>query len=253
MQRRFIQQLIWCVTLGVLIGTGCSTSPTRAPLTPEEKKKLELAITNDLHLSLERQLKFKRDDQVQQFLANLAGRLGEKSARVILIGDVHKRWRSFGLREGRVYFSAPLLKQLQFENEVAAVIALELCIARAGYQFKRLAELRPPAEWESSLNWDLSEGELMGPGGVFTYEEVDLARSTKEAVELLYQAGYDPRGVSAIWRFYTENADKSPFEKATAQRLEEKSRHAIAQFAPLRNPVVRSQAFLMIQRRIQQL
>jgi hypothetical protein len=69
----------------------------------------------------------------------------------------------------------------------------------------------------------------------------------------MYRAGFDPRGLISFWNRYAENPAHSPLDPGLLQQLIERSRTAIAQRAPLRNPIVRSKEFLALKKRIERL
>jgi hypothetical protein len=73
------------------------------------------------------------------------------------------------------------------------------------------------------------------------------------AVSLLYRAGYDPRGLVSLWARFRALGLASPYGAELLSRMEEKSREAITLYAPLRNPIVRSDPFLEMRKRVQQL
>ena len=62
-----------------------------------------------------------------------------------------------------------------------------------------------------------------------------------------------PWGLVSLWDLYRAQSPHSPYEDDLLKKLTDKTRTIIAQHSPLRNPIVRSQAFLAILKRIQKL
>lgn len=75
----------------------------------------------------------------------------------------------------------------------------------------------------------------------------------ESAMEFLYQAGFDPRGMVHLLGKYQENPEKSPYDEFTVKVMMENAWRMIALHAPLRNPIVRSDHFLALFHRIQKL
>ena len=162
----------------------------------------------------------------------------------------------------RIYFSIELLKHLDYENQVAAALAIELANLRKKFVSQRVdeqilsgmgiqaTESEPLAPIEME---ELTSVRFFGPAGVFYYLEKDRTAAVEEAVYLLYRAGYDPRGLSSVFELYAENSQFSPIEANTLPRLIEETRRVIAQLSPLLNPVVRTEAFIQIKKRIEKL
>jgi hypothetical protein len=57
----------------------------------------------------------------------------------------------------------------------------------------------------------------------------------------------------SLFQIYQDNPEHSPFEAGAVVKFLDRARRAVAQYSPLRNPVVRSQAFVAIQKRMQRL
>jgi predicted Zn-dependent protease len=236
---------------------GCATTPAPVVLTPEEQVRQDVNTGLSLAQEFESRIPLKQDIEVSVYLRKLAQALADASPELshaplgVLLIDrgVGARWQSYALPGNRVYLPVSLLRQLQFENEIAAAIALELGHLLGRDALRRLAQLREAPETTSTV----SLNQTFGENGIFAFSEEERSRAAERAVDILYRAGFDPRGLVGLLARYQERPELSPVDEGTLERLQEKTRQAIATRAPLRNPVVRSPAFIRIQKRIEKL
>ena len=253
--------LFWAFTL---LG-GCTTlPPVQAPIPVAERIRSDNTVGLKIAQDLESQLKIKHSVEVSIYLRKIAQDLSQgftelKAAPVgvLLIADRDKAMRDYGLPGNRIYLSADLLKRLKFENEVAAAIALELAhiIKRHALIHEEISGARTleAGAPQSGAETPVTRAGYFGPGGMFAFTSDEQGAAAETAVDILYRAGYDPRGLVALWQVFEANQSRSPFDAGTLSRLMERTRQAIAIYPPLRNPVVRSDAFLQMQKRIRQL
>lgn len=185
-------------------------------------------------------------------------------------------WRNFSLPGSRLYFSASLLKDLKYENEWAAVVAIELAHLIHGHFLKHLERLLDakqslPGEFRENVSGklaqketlhlfldhvtalDLGQTDFIGPRSVFEFTEAEEIRTFQTAVQLLYQSGYDSRGIVTVLQMFEANRKISPYSEIVLNKLIEQSRYFISSLVPVRNPIVRSQSFVGIRERIQRL
>ncbi|MGZ6332136.1 MAG: hypothetical protein ACXWP5_05920 [Bdellovibrionota bacterium] len=244
---------VLCAAL--LLGS-CASTPSQNPTSAIEQRNQDIAAGAALASQLETHLRFKQDRAVDSFLRHLASALlsgapalsGGEEPALRLIHDLDSRWRNLGLPGNRIYLSVGLVKRLEFENELAAAVAL---------QFGHLARRDPESRIEQ-LKADAPDTppeklRYFGEQGIFSYTDEMEAVAASDAVGILYRSGYDPRGVISLLEIYRTNPAKSPYGGAALEKMIESARATIAQNAPLRNPVIRSQAFLEIHKRIQRL
>jgi predicted Zn-dependent protease len=239
---------------GALVSCAAPTKPKVA--TQEEIVRRDNAVGAELAARFEKQLKLHSDREVGSFLKSLAQGLSEGSpdlklaaVGVQIIRDVKGAWRSFGLPGNRIYVSSGLIRKLEFENEVAAALAFELGHIQKRHLVNRLEEGKPAAtSGESGQPVD-----FLGPSGVFAFSDEAELEAVDASVDLMYRAGYDPRGLLSIWQAYAVEPRRSPFDASMLEKLVNRTRGAITKYAPLRNPIVRSAAFIAIQKRIRKL
>lgn len=251
---------------------GCATVPPPAVIPWEEQVRRDNAMGVSLAPDFERRIAIKGDIEVNVYLRNLAARIASSSngikdspVGVFLVTDRTEKWRDYGLPGNRVYLSTGLVKQLEFENELAAAIAFEFAHILKRHAISKL----PPSDGasmtglppvESQASSPGTDGvtlgnhvEYFGPVGIFSFSQEDYLSSCELAVDLLYKSGFDPRGLVSLFVRFQQSPGRSPLDPALLVKLLEKTRQTIALYAPLRNPIVRSEAFLTIRKRIRNL
>lgn len=234
----------WFCVFGIFLALGltsCSSARVENEGMREDSARQERLLGEFLAPQLERNLEWSWDAQVEAFLDGVLQRLlqDERSlagARVKVIRERGGEWRNFSLPVDRLFLSGGLLSRLEHENEVAAVVAFEL----------GLLQRRAVSRKIESGQWREEKGILK----LFEHSDADLASACETAVRLLYRAGYDVRGLGSVWGLLARSPRQSPFGPMTLQKLIEQTRKAVAEQAPLRNPVVSSEAFLKIKERI---
>lgn len=263
--------------LAAISAMGCVGTPPLKPPDPEVRAQHESKIGNALARQLEVQIKLKQEKDILSYLQNLGRLVADSKSElriptlaVALVKDQSSVWRNMSLPGNRIYLSIGLIRTLEFENELAAAIALELGHIYKAHLFERIFKRgsnendrdapmptkspKPPLDVEAYNSIDLNaEFRFFGENGILTFTDEANREGIETAVELLYRAGFDPRGILTIWTRYQANLKHSPHDVPTLAKLVEQTRKSLALFAPLRNPIVRSQAFMMIQKRIQRL
>ncbi len=256
----------------------CATSgPIEKPITDGERVEKEKAFGAGLARDFEPQLKFRQDQEVLVYLRGLAEALAQVSPElkeagvgIFVIKDRDQLWRDFALPGNRIYLSVGLLKTFEFENELAAAIALQfghiirhdvlqsmIRLADPGVQMA-IKDYGPTHYPEIEGLLAVPDGQekkvdYFSPKGVFAFPNEVYMNATEQAVGIMYRAGYDPRGLIAFWERHAQSKGHSPHDSELLAKLIEKTRRAIALYSPLRNPIVRSQAFLSVQKRIRKL
>jgi len=249
----------------VLGFTACVSAPPKKANLVEQVQQ-ENAVGIRLAKKFEAKLHVVSDPVLDNYLSKVTNRLIRSSADPRLAGTgiqmIQSRgsvWRSYSLPGRRVYLSAQLLQKMQSDNEVAALIAVELAHIQ---QRQVLDHLKPNASSNSSNSTPVVPAEeteqvqnpdFFGPEGLFSYNGKEMDQTILSAVDLLYKAGFDSRGLVSAWETERKYADHSFYTVALLNDLIQNSREAVSSYPPLRNPIVRSQEFLEIQKRIQTL
>jgi hypothetical protein len=243
--------LLLCMSMACLAAS-CTSVPVAPPPSHAEQVEQDRATGEKLSARLEKELRFRGDRELQAYLRNLAVQLAQQHPElgaapigVFVIEDQAEVWRSFGLPGNRIYLSAGLLREMEFENELVSVIAIQLAHLHRRDLAKRLNEK------ENSP--DLPPSAFFGVLGLFAFPPDAEEIAVQDAVDILYGAGFDVRGVVSLYQRYERNPKHSPYDSGLLPRLIEAARLRGSYHAPLRNPVVRSQAFLAVQQRIRKL
>jgi predicted Zn-dependent protease len=263
--------------LAIICISACATGPHVKPATRAEIVERDNAMGSELSGQFETQVKLKTEREVTVYLRKVAETLSTvspdlraSSVGVLLLKDGDSRsWRNFGLPGNRIYLSSALLRELQFENEVAAVIAFELAHIQKRHLMDRIETEHPRYEAEDHSTYGAAYGrvsdlgvrspestkplDFFGPAGLFVFKEESELEAVDAAVELLYHGGYDPRGLVGIWDTYAAHPKNCPYDLSTLQKLLDRTRVAVSGYAPLLNPIVRSPEFLAVQKRIKKL
>jgi hypothetical protein len=87
---------------------------------------------------------------------------------------------------------------------------------------------------------------------LFDFEEAEDLEATAGAVQLLYRAGYDVRGVATFWEKLIPIVESTGHSRTRIELLREHAYKNIALLPPLRNPIVRTEAFDRFRKRVQQ-
>ncbi len=247
------------LALGGIV-TACASSGEHSYVTVEEQVRRDQSTGLHLAEGLEAKLRLKNDIEVSVYLREIAQSLSSATPElrdspvgVLTFHQTDKRWRNFGIPGNRIYLCIELMQRIRYENVLASMIAFELAHLMHRHVLKRLdAVIGAPAEIPSQTRLAFP-AQYIGPKGIFAFSSDDHLNSVETAVGVLYRAGYDPRGLVRLWTEYQGNPEHSPYDPDLLWKMIERTRQAIAQFAPLRNPVVRSASFLKIQKRIRSL
>jgi predicted Zn-dependent protease len=141
--------------------------------------------------------------------------------------------------QSRVYLSYGLLDVIQYENELAFLLARELYILRSRLIADRIEYLglRDHLKIE-----DLFEGQK-----IYQLDRLKALEADRMAIRALYGANYDPRGgVSLMMRILSKSLDSSDPEVKVLPSVEDRLeaiRDEIAKLSPLRTPIVSSAEF----------
>lgn len=276
----------------ILFGvSACSHSPVTEQLTPEEAVRRRQGIGAELAQRLEGHLQVKSDSAVRDYLQKLTLQLKSgvpelqgATVSVQLFKSGSGTWQSYGLPGPRVYVSLEVLKLVKFENELAAEIALQLAhlqkkhllyrlVGNPELEFSNLAlnvpdgasaitSAVPKAEDTEhdleALFWkrpkeSINQIVFFGNEGIFAFSSAEQIVAFQTAVEILYHAGYDARGLIGLLDLYQTSGKHTPVDEELNQILKDAVRRKIATYVPLLNPIVKTSRFQEIHKRIAQL
>lgn len=245
--------LLFLVLVFVLFQWGCASSSKKMDLTAGEVKlERETYLANQLSRKAEKHFDLEKNTEVELYLSRLTDRLitaahlnEETKARIFLMDDKNSLWRSFAIPGNRFYISVGLLKAVEYEHELAALLSLQVALISKKVTLNLISSVdgsqgSPSPQrltWEKLFNASLQE------------ERASLG----SAIEILYQAGFDPRGMISLYELYSLSPDHSPYSQKTRELYIEIMKQEISKLPPLRNPVVRSEEFIFIKQRINKL
>jgi len=243
-----------------MLQVSCSTPlPKPVKLTTQEQLLVDQELTRDWAARIETKIPIVRDVEVEVMLRKMAeSAISRREALAlspigVLLYQKGERAlpASFAVPGNRIYLSIPLVKALEFENELVAAIAMECASLLGRYAVSHAQHA------QSSVMGDASQAEggrteFFGPAGVFAFTYQERAAAVREAVHIIYEAGYDPRGLVSYLR-KIQTGKGGVMDAATLGQLEESARSELNRLPPLRNPVVRSEAFQQLKRRVNKL
>jgi predicted Zn-dependent protease len=246
-----VRGFILHVILGSLLAFGGCVS---APIQNHEESvstrmQKEREWGEKLSKKFEKQVVEKKDSEIQKYLENLIVKMepsirgpASHELKVKLFKTNKPVWLNYTIPGGYLYMSLDALRSIEFENELAAMLALQM-----GHIHHRhiIGHLKDKNEEQVQ--------DLFSPAGLFAYSFEELVEADQFAYKLLYSNGYDPRGIISVWNRLEKNSEFSYYPKETLRALAEKTRQMIVESTPLRNPIVRTTGFYVIQKRIQRL
>lgn len=131
------------------------------------------------------------------------------------------------------YVDERILKSIQFENEIAAIIAFNWERAQDGaFESRFITELDQP---------------LPDFRNIYEFTEMEDLKAVEATIDRLYHAGYDPRGLITVFD------RKTGTDKERIPLLQDKARRTISFYKPLLNPIVRSNEFYQIKKKLEKL
>ncbi|MBI3534883.1 MAG: M48 family metalloprotease [Deltaproteobacteria bacterium] len=251
--------------------TACSSTPQVKPLTIAEKIQKDYKYGFFLIQRFEAQLKLKQDIEVSIYLRTLTETLIKLTNNLkntpfgtVIIKDTQEKWNNYALPGSRIYLSLGLLKQLNYETELASILSYEIAQLEQKLVLNQIEKQFPgtnsttdeeakfsalPVQEDSYEK--INQLDFFSPRGIFIFSEEELVNSVETAVSILYQAGFDVRGLVSLWKIFLNNPKTSPYEQKTLNKLIEKTRQTLATYTPLLNPKVKSNKFLAFKKRIQ--
>jgi hypothetical protein len=260
------------MSLAIFLFYGCISAPPKKPNLVEQVKQ-ENALGSELAKDFEAQLRLKTDPAIDAYLQKVGKRLEKMSGDprladtpIAMIQDQGPRWRSFGLPGKRIYLSIGWLKKAQTDNELAALIALELGRVQQRQVLNHLEGIRPGSEPSGKPlppapspdpspepSGKKKKPEFFGENGLFTYNQKEIEAAIGSAVNILYKAGFDSRGMVSNFETERDNAGHSAQTESVLNSLIDVARDNVDSYPPLINPIVRTREFAIIRKRIQNL
>ncbi len=233
-----------------------------------ERIEFDRAIGTELAQQMTPQLSIKKDTHIQAYLGQVAQRLANKNSElhfselsIFLLKDTTRQYRSYSLPGGRIYLSSGMLKTVEFESEVAAAIAIEfghllnehiqnyLRRNPSGLRMRDAAALPEVLPLKTLATPE--DIDFFSKDGMFAFSAKSDDEAIGSAVNFLYDAGYDPRGLLTLLQRMMDNSAHSPWDQAELGRILDQARKDIALLTPLRNPIVQTDDFVLIRGKLQ--
>lgn len=229
------------VTLFALMG--CSSvpkdaSPAKAALLAEPPAEYSAAIEKGFR----KRVTLLQDAEINNYLIRIAGRLFNPGKYRITIEIVNTQSTGYQpnvwvIPGGKIFVDIRILKKMQFENELAAALAF-------GWERSEDIKFRERMIYEvGSVDPD--------PANLWLFENSEDQVAVERAVERIYKAGYDPRGLVNYFDRLAPNNNANL--NSQQYSLKDKARRTIAFYAPLLNPIVRTEEFYKMRKRISRL
>jgi len=222
----------------MLAGACTSTPETLREKGIERISQLPPAARTKIQISLKKNFDVAPTPEIHRYLSQIALRLLKPlkknlSPKIQMVTardqETQKIWvipPEMGFIDQRI------LKSMEFENEIAALIAFNWERTQdIGFERRFITEL-------DEISPDFRK--------IYIFTENEDLKAVEGAVDLLYNAGYDPRGLISVF------SRKTSVDKDRAPILQEKARRTIAFYKPLINPTVRSQEFYQIRKKLDQ-
>jgi predicted Zn-dependent protease len=259
-----------CILLLITVFWSCASAPPPRKATVSERIEFNRAVGSELAQQMVPQLTLKKDASIQNYLTRIAQRLTDKNpelhlpeVKVFLLQDTGRHYRSYALPGGRVYLSSGMLKTADYESQAAAMIAIELGHLLnehvlnylrknpAGLGVQEVATL--PGMLPLKTLQTPEDIDFFGKDGVFAFSAKDNDEAIASSIQILYDAGYDPRGEITFLQYMIDHPSRAPWDLSETNRLLELARKQISLLTPLRNPIVQTDDFELIRTQLQKL
>jgi hypothetical protein len=223
----------------------CATVEAPPPLTLEEQIIQDREDVSSILKKLERTLKLRKAPATEVYLSALCRSiLGADSAnaempcRVRVFRESNEIPRFFGLPGVELFVGDRFLKQVTTEAEIAAAISLQVEVVLKRVLMLRVKDWNIDQEDESNV----VDVPVLGPESVFMIDRQLGEDVIPLAAGRLVAAQYDPRALSRLFTMHhAASGDSERYLVATA-------RYVQSEFLPIRNPILKSNAFLTTQK-----
>lgn len=239
-------KILKATAIPLLVGLLALASSCSTPEVSTEERHRALILQDqtlgpDYVAWVEKTLKIRKSDIIQNYLSGIADELKRNTdhlKRSSFVLKLHKgkkaQARNFSLPGLYLYMNTELLNIVEYENEVAALIALELAHIELRHLFQNIEF----DESQSKLKEDFIADYIFSG---FDFSQVSEAIPV--AVGILYRSNYDPRGLTHVWDHISENLKKFSYDQSQIKEFDTLTFRAISSYAPLSNPIVQTEKF----------
>lgn len=261
--------------LALLLASCTSVPPVSENrfLTPEQETQIAERMTRGLERTYAKRNSPNHQRTVEKYIQKLVREIGTnpdgtriQDVKLNIIDSEKILWAA-GL-DRTVYISTSLLRQIQFENELAFALATQIELLEKKVPQMSFSTLQTQEFSQSSAYLPMNPGSVVSgsfvdsnwfeKGGFFDFGETVHLHADKVAIQRLVFHRYDPRGgISLLTRLSSGRSGlyaNSPIGKILPpirERIEE-LRNEVAKTSPLRNPIVKSDEFNRFLRHLNQ-
>jgi predicted Zn-dependent protease len=222
----------------VVIIQACSEIPLAPKISVREQLEVDTRKAAGLVSEFKKQGQFFSNPAVEKYLESVALQIisaedemrGEK-VQVRIHADTKREWkRSFGFPGILIWIPRSFLDRVNFENELAALMAYQLALVKN-------RELAKTIERDSARASDLIRGS-------FDFSREAISSSVDLGIRMMYAAGYDPRGMVSLIEKHPE------FFVNDREFLVKQAQKTKNEFLPSLQPIVRSNDFLRMKKEL---
>lgn len=240
---------------GALLGSCASAPPMRKPLFRAEAVRMDREMGPPLALKLEETLTLVHSPDVTIYLREVADHLmkgvpdlAESPVGVFLFRESGKEWRTYSVPGARIYLPTSVFHLFEYEGEAAAMLSLELANLTYRLVVQKVEKAMGPDLPLTSKNIEVFI-DFPGFKSLFALSATEFLRSVEKATSILYQGGFDPRGMVSYLEILIAHPERSTQDVETLREGILRARRVIVSFAPILSPVIRSERFLAVQKR----
>lgn len=223
----------------------CASVEPPPPLTMAEQILQDREDVSSVLQKLERTLKLRREPATEAYLGSLCrsilradgGTIG-MPCHVRVFKETNERPRFFGLPGVDLFLPDQFLIAVTTEAEIAAAISLQIEIILRRVLMLRVKDWNMDQEDASNV----VDVPLLGTDSVFLVDRELGEDVIPRTAGRLVGAKYDPRALSQLFILHKAGAEESD------RYLIANARHVQSEFLPIRNPILKSEAFLKIQK-----
>lgn len=237
--------------MSVALFQGCGTEMPKKELTLFEQIEVDTKSAEGLTQEFVAQASYINLPSAQSFVRKTAKLilskrpdLKDSSIQIKIHDDSDPKYRRFFSFPG-ITLSVPFsfLKKVEFENELAAALSFELANVLNRFLAKKV-EVQMIAQHPL---------ELFSKNSVFNLSKSERSLSIKLGSKLIYDAGYDARGMASIFKrynvYYLQDGASDLKQNQVGFNVREAQR-ANSEFLPQIKPVVRSAEFIQFKKGI---
>ncbi|NDG85319.1 MAG: hypothetical protein EBX52_09840 [Proteobacteria bacterium] len=233
------------VPVAILLFSACASPPAKV-LSPVEQIAVDSARAAGLASRFREEMDFVQAPRAERFLSRVAA-LVAGASKDFPLGKVEVRIHRDRNPDEAHFFSFPgnlvsvpvgYLRQVEYENELAAAIAYELAKVMDRHLASHVEAL--------SEKGRASAIEIFGAASVFVLNPEERSGSIKRGSVILYRAGYDVRGMASMFQRYSGffgNPGSASLKKEVEFNVREAQR-ASSELLPSLKPIVRSAEFI---------